>query len=302
MAHGVGERLGRDAEHRHLGGGGQRWQGLRHLHRHDRAVGAGQLFGALAQCADEAQLVQGWRAQVVDQPAHIVDGRRGTGAQLPQHLGRTVRVGVHEVAGGLGLEAQPGEQRAQPVVQVAAQPAALFLASGDDALPRLLQLRRQGGRVQGHRQRRREQLQHAAVGGVEPPLAPAQTDDQLAVHALERHRDHQLRRAARDGERFRSGAQGSERQPQGVAQHVEHLGQSRAGIREPPAHPRGGSHRVRAVAVERPVDDPLEAHARRVEGQRDQQRWRQRTRPAPARGPRRRRAPPGPPRLRPRRR
>ena len=145
------------------------------------AVGAPvEAGGVLAQGADQAQTVQCGRSQVVDEAAHVVDGGGGLGAQLGKDRHGPLRLGRRQPPGGVDLEYHPGQRRAEAVVQVAAQPAALLLARGDEALPRPGQLARQHRRPDRDRDRRGEQRQDPLVGGVQPNLAGAQPDDELA--------------------------------------------------------------------------------------------------------------------------
>ena len=79
-----------------------------------------------------------------------------------------------------GLHGQPGQLRAEPVVQVAPQPAPLLLAGGDQPLARALQV---GGQPDGgHRDPglAREVRQQPPVGGGEAGLARAQPEHELA--------------------------------------------------------------------------------------------------------------------------
>ena len=114
-------------------------------------VGADAL-GQPLQRADQAELVQRRRPQPVDQPADVGDRRAQLAAQLAgQRLGRR-RVAGDQAAQHAGLHGQPGQLRAEPVVQVAAQPPPLLLAGGDQPLAGALQV---GGEPRRRTPRRR---------------------------------------------------------------------------------------------------------------------------------------------------
>ena len=69
----------------------------------------------------------------------LADARRaGTSQELAEQLPRGHRVLVHEPVDDVQAQADAGQGRAEPVVQVAAQPLALVLDDADDPAPRLL--------------------------------------------------------------------------------------------------------------------------------------------------------------------
>lgn len=116
----------------------------------DRRCRAGRPAGAAPH---QAQLVQCRGAQRVDQPPDIVDRLSGAAPQRHDELGGSIRFGAQQVAGGISRKCHPRQRRAQAVVQVPAQPAALFLQGSHDVLPGTLHRRRQRGRVHCHGQR-----------------------------------------------------------------------------------------------------------------------------------------------------
>ena len=75
-------------------------------------------------------LIQVGRSQVVDEPADVGDRGLHFGLELGQHHGRGVPVGSQGVAGRVEAEHDPRECWAEPVVQVTADAAPLFLPRG----------------------------------------------------------------------------------------------------------------------------------------------------------------------------
>ena len=117
-----------------------------------------------AQRPGETELVQRGRPQPVHEAAQVGDdlGRRSArrGEVLERLLGVRGELGLH----GVEVEPQAGEQRSEPVVQVAPEPAALLLSGLD-----------------------------------QPPSGHEQTDATTTRHRVSRpqlvaqHRDHQCR-------------------------------------------------------------------------------------------------------------
>ena len=78
--------------------------------------------------------------------------------------------GGEQVTGGVGAVGDPGQGRAQTVVQVAADPAALLLQRGHHPAAGDLQLGGQPGRVHRLRQRRATRPRHGPGRGWQPEL------------------------------------------------------------------------------------------------------------------------------------
>ena len=178
----VGQGLGRDPVRRNLHRGRQG----RHLGRHVEADPYGgpvgppaELIGALLQGADQPQLVQRRRPQVVHDPAYVSERRPAVPAQGVQQLGRPVGV-VHHIGGRIGGERDSGQRGTEPVVQLASEPPTLFLASADQLLARGLQLRGHDRGVQSGGQRGRQQAEHLAIRVGEPLFPVAQADRESA--------------------------------------------------------------------------------------------------------------------------
>ena len=106
------------------------------------AVAVEKRSTALADRADEPELVERRRAQLVDEPADVADGVLRGVAQPGQHRLDGARVAPQHVRGGVELHDHAGERRPKPVVQVAPQPAALLLARRHELLARALQAAR----------------------------------------------------------------------------------------------------------------------------------------------------------------
>ena len=83
---------------------------------------------------DESELVERRRPEVVDHAPNIPD--RGFCLRFQIHKQRIDPGGVtwQEIPGGVELEGKTGEGRAESIVQVATQAAALFFPRGDDPL------------------------------------------------------------------------------------------------------------------------------------------------------------------------
>ena len=104
---------------------------------HTSVVVAGRqlvLGGPLPQRRDQSELVERGGAQAVDQAAYLGDLVAGEVGEPADHLGRLGRIGGDQVLGGLQPHGHRGQRRAEAVVEVAAQPAALLLARGDQLL------------------------------------------------------------------------------------------------------------------------------------------------------------------------
>jgi len=131
----VGQRLLGDAVGRHLDGRRQDREGDRGS-EHDRDPGILVPAGPLAQGRDQPQVVEHRRPQRVDEPADVDHRRPDVAVQLvEQGIGRR-GVGGHELAGGVQGQRLAGQLRAQPIVQVAPEPAPLLLPGANEALPR----------------------------------------------------------------------------------------------------------------------------------------------------------------------
>ena len=86
--------------------------------------------------AGQAEIIQRRRPQAIDDAAQIRDGLRG-GVLGPAEQRAEIACGAGAVgmtgAGPRGVEVQPdaGQERTEPVVQIAAQPTAFFLPRTD---------------------------------------------------------------------------------------------------------------------------------------------------------------------------
>ena len=83
--------------------------------------------------AGEAEIIQRRRPQAIDDAAQVGDGLRGGVLGLAEQRAEIASAGTAPAgvtgAGPRGVEVQPdaGQQRTEPVVQIAAQPTAFFL-------------------------------------------------------------------------------------------------------------------------------------------------------------------------------
>ena len=267
----VGQRLGRDAVGRDLDGGGQHRDLAGDVEADEQRAAVGpphQVLDALAQRADQAEVVERGRAQVLDEPPDVRDGRADLPAERAEQFTGALGVGGEQVGGGVGDERDAGERGAEAVVEVAAQPAAFLLPGGDDPLPRRLQLVREQGGVDGDGQRRSDERQHGVVGGTEAALPRARADAQLADRravVLQRHDRHFVRHFAVLGEDVPGRRDRGVRDAQRGPDRRHDAGQ--AGSGELLADPGDDASRVAAVAVERAADRALQPR----ENGRDQQ-------------------------------
>jgi hypothetical protein len=145
---GVGHRLDHDPVRRDLDRGGKRWQVVRGEHAGGELSPRGQPVRGQGARAGQAEFVQGRRAQPFDEAADVQDRPADFLAEIVQLPGRAVGAGREQGARRLGLQRQPGQGWADAVVQVAAEPAAFFLAGQDEAFPGPLQVFAQQPRVQ----------------------------------------------------------------------------------------------------------------------------------------------------------
>ena len=86
----------------------------------------------LAHRAGQAELVQRGRAQGVDDPAHVGHGPLDARGHAVQERVRGLGVAGQHAPRGVDGQDGAGERGAEPVVEVAPQPAALLLARGDE--------------------------------------------------------------------------------------------------------------------------------------------------------------------------
>ena len=170
------------------------------------------------QGGHQAELVQGGRPQVVDEPADVGEGGLHLGLEFGERRGRgsgSVRQGV---AGRVEAERDAGQRRAEPVVQVTADPAPLLLARGDECFAGALQVTGERRGVSGDRdvpgQVVKQREVALAVGLCRGPLrddqrpglrtAQHQRHDDLGVGlAGRRRRPARHRRAGRPRRRVR---------------------------------------------------------------------------------------------------
>ena len=87
-----------------------------------------------AERAGEAELVEGWWSELVDELADVGDRFLGVVAQLAQQDVCSLRVAGDAFAGEPVLEHEGRECRPEAVVEVAAEAEAFFLARDDETL------------------------------------------------------------------------------------------------------------------------------------------------------------------------
>ena len=92
----------------------------------------------LRNAPTRSQLVQRRRPKVIDQPRHVPDRIAGRRAQLPQQHFSSFRIVAQHVARRVGTESDARQDRAEAIMQIAAQPPALLLPRTDDLFARPL--------------------------------------------------------------------------------------------------------------------------------------------------------------------
>ena len=151
---------------------------VRHAHLDARTVARTEPLGLLPQRADQSELVESRRAQVVDEPADIRHGALDAETCVLQQASGRLGIALEEVLRGLYLERCPRERRPEPVVEVSAQSPALLLTRRDEALACALEL----GSFRGE-------------GFDEPPAQPRRAGVRpvcQSVHAALEHRAERL--------------------------------------------------------------------------------------------------------------
>ena len=151
----VRQCLLRDPVRSDLDGSRERRKQRRRYHGDDR-LRPGLLGGEPAERGSEAQLVERRRAQTVDQAANVSDHRLHLRGRRDQQRIGSPEIRRRQIANGLERERQPGERRAEAVVEIAPDPPPFLLAQLDDALPRRLQLVRELDRVDSRSDLRRQ--------------------------------------------------------------------------------------------------------------------------------------------------
>jgi hypothetical protein len=178
--------------------------------------------------------------------------------------------------GRLHPEGDTGQGRPHPVVDIAAQPAALILHRKDEALPSTAEVVRESGGVQYQPDLGGRGLQESLVTPVQS-LAPA-TGPQLtqgSASVPDREGGDGPRRLAH-GHDGRVATVGSE--------HRRHVGEAKRGgqcadecleravvvdLLQRPGEPHGGRRRVVTLAVQEPVDEAVQARAEQLDDQDD---------------------------------
>ena len=160
-----------------------------------------------ADGAGEAELVEvGW-PQRLDHAPDVLDRRLRLGPQLLDHRERRSVVHAQAAARQVDLQGDARQRRADAVVQVAPERAALLLARGHDALAGALQVGREPHGVHGLARVLGEVGEHAAVLRREPVFPRAQAEHELPQRGTvvrKRERDRRAVSVARARRRARA--------------------------------------------------------------------------------------------------
>src|SRR2546425_953701 len=150
MARDVGEGFLDNAVGCDLDGSRQRWQIRRSLNVYQEScrgswfstvlLRVAELGSAFTDGRDQTQLVQGWRAQFIDEAANVSNGCSNIVLQRVRQRDGDIRVGRDHVANVAGSEGERCQRRTKTVMQVAAQAAALLLARENEVLARALHI------------------------------------------------------------------------------------------------------------------------------------------------------------------
>ena len=144
VAHRVGDRLERDPVRRHLDRRRQRLDVVARPRPSRRRRPRRRASSCWAARCRRAETRPSWSSAAGRRPSTrrrtSAISSRARSARPPTSRGGLRRVGRDQLLGGLQPHGQGGQRRAEAVVEVAAQAAALLLAGGDDLLPRALEL------------------------------------------------------------------------------------------------------------------------------------------------------------------
>ena len=108
------------------------------------------MAGVLTNRREQAELVQRWRSQRIDQAADIGQGGAHLALEALQQRNCFVWVIAEHVRRSIDALGHAGEGRPDTVVQIAAQPAALLFPRGNQPLARVLEVGGQLDGVRGH--------------------------------------------------------------------------------------------------------------------------------------------------------
>jgi hypothetical protein len=97
----------------------------------------------LADRADEAQLIQPGRAQVINDAPDIPDNSMGRLAELRQQFTGTAGILADQDGRDFELHGEGGQRWPKPVMEIPAEPATFFFPGEDQLLPGFLQPARQ---------------------------------------------------------------------------------------------------------------------------------------------------------------
>ena len=87
------------------------------------------IVGPLSQGGDQTELVERRRPQSVDQTADLADVPLGLVGEPTHEVCCAVGVGADQLEREVEIHRHAGQRRAEPVVEVAADPATLLLTS-----------------------------------------------------------------------------------------------------------------------------------------------------------------------------
>ena len=183
---GVVHRLDDDPVRRHLDGGGQPVELADGPDRPGHRVRVGH--GSAARLCSSARCRSaGTRPSWSSAGGRSPSTRRRTSpmsalglvGELADQVGGAVRVGADQLVGEVEVHRHAGQRRAEPVVEVPPDPAALLLAGRDEVLPGPLQLTVEGDGLDERADLAAHVLEQAPVAGAErvarrgPPPAGA---------------------------------------------------------------------------------------------------------------------------------
>jgi len=140
MAHNVGQGFLNDAKGCDLNGGRERrqmfWRGKGYTH----VATLLSRDGMFTNSRDQAKFIEHRWTQGIDQAADIGNGRANLPFERLQQCYCFLGLLSHQVAGGIDTLGQAGQGGTKSIMEIAAQPAALFLPGRDQSFARTLEI------------------------------------------------------------------------------------------------------------------------------------------------------------------
>ena len=268
----VGQRLGRHPVRGDLDRRGQRRHLGRHVQPNPTAAPSARQLSCSARCRraptrPSSSSAGGRRSSTTRRTS--ASAARVSRRSVVEQLARPGRGRSTRLAAASAVKAMPVRVGTEPVVQLAAQPAAFLLPRADQPLAGGLQLLGDHGGVDRHRQRRRERGRAPAgrrrlsrrSPSRRPTVEPA---DGLAAVGQRQRRPRRSGRWPSAASTVAVASPGRRTAAAGLSDRAGHAGQSGVRRRQLLAELGDDPGRVGPVAVHRPVDQPLQPRQERA--------------------------------------